>query len=603
MAISPELEALVGEIDFDPEALRAKYLAERNRRLRADGLSQYKALVSELANFDEDPYVELKSARAPVFDEVAFAIIGGGFGGLLMGAQLRQEGFDDIRLIEAGGDVGGTWYWNRYPGAMCDVESYCYLPLLEELGYIPKHRYSYGPEILEHSRNIARHYRLYDSALLQTKVAELCWDENAQRWIISTNRGDKFKAQYVAMANGPLNRPKVPAIPGIDRFRGRMFHTSRWDYRYTGGDSYGNLTGLTDKCVGIVGTGATAIQCVPSLGPWAKQLYVFQRTPSSVDLRHNSETDLDWAASLTPGWQVRRMANFNALCAGVDQDEDLVHDGWTDLWRNLSAVGAEKAIGRQLEPEERDELIALLDYKKMNQIRALVDSTVAAPETAELLKPWYRLFCKRPCFHDAYLQTFNRPNVRLVQGKGLERLSEYGAVADGQEFLLDCLIFATGFEVGTSYTQRAGYDIIGRDGRKLSHHWSHGLRTLHGLMSHGFPNCFFIGYTQTAHTVNIPFALREQTNHIRYMVSAARSRGYSMLEPTTAGEDAYVAEIRAAGRPWNKLYNECTPSYVNFEGAQNDNYFSESYGGGSVAFFQMLEDWRSEGRMEGIQLR
>src|SRR5687767_14500265 len=337
MRLQPEVAALVGKIDFDPDALHAKYLSERDRRLREDGIDQYVEVKAEFSRYIDDPYVEPGFTRAPVFDEVQFAIVGGGFGGLLMGARLREAGFNDLRIVESGGDVGGTWYWNRYPGAMCDVESYCYLPLLEELGYMPKHKYSFAPEILEHSRRIARHYRLYDNALFQTAITELRWDESAQRWIVSTSRGDRFKAQYVAMANGPLHRPKLPGIPGINEFKGYTFHTSRWDYGYTGGDSYGNLHKLKDKRVGIIGTGATAVQCIPHLGESAKHLYVFQRTPSSIDVRNNRETDMEWAAALQPGWQRQRMENFNILVSGGDQDEDLVHDGWTDIFRNLTA--------------------------------------------------------------------------------------------------------------------------------------------------------------------------------------------------------------------------------------------------------------------------
>jgi cation diffusion facilitator CzcD-associated flavoprotein CzcO len=513
MTVRPELAPIVGEIDFDPDELHAKYLFERDKRLREDGIGQYVEVKAEFSHYVEDPYVEPGFTRAPVTDEVEFAIIGGGFGGLLMGARLREAGFEKIRLVEAAGDVGGTWYWNRYPGAMCDVESYVYLPLLEELGYVPKHKYSFAPEILEHSRNIARHYRLYDDALFQTTITELQWDETSARWIVSTNRGDRFKAQYVAMANGPLSRPKLPGIPGINDFKGNTFHTSRWDYRYTGGDSSGGLTGLADKRVGIIGTGATAIQCVPHLGEWAKELYVFQRTPSSVDVRNNAPTDPEWAASLQPGWQKRRQENFNILVSGGDQDEDLVHDGWTDIFRNLTGTAAKEAsrkLGRRLTREERAELMQLADYRKMNQVRARVDAIVKDPQTAAALKPWYRQFCKRPCFHDEYLDAFNRPNVHLVDthGRGVQALTERGVVANGREYEVDCLIFATGFEVGTSYTRRAGYDIVGRGGVTLSDHWANGLRTLHGLTAHGFPNCFFLGFTQTAITISVPQALK-----------------------------------------------------------------------------------------------
>ena len=610
MKMHPEIASLVGEIDFEPDALLEKYLAERDKRLREDGNSQYVEVKAEFSKYVEDPYVDPGFTREPVFDEVEFAIIGGGFGGLLMGARLREAGFKDIRVVESAGDFGGTWYWNRYPGAMCDVESYCYLPLLEELGYMPKHKYSFAPEILEHSRRIARHYNLYENALMQTGVTEMRWDEAAARWIISTNRGDRFKAQYVAMANGPLSRPKLPGIPGINEFKGYTFHTSRWDYRYTGGDSYGNLSGLKDKRVGIIGTGATAIQCIPHLGEAAKQLYVFQRTPSSVDVRNNAETDPKWAAALEPGWQKRRMENFNVLVSGGDQDEDLVHDGWTDIFRNLTGTAAKEAarkLGRRLNSEERAELMVLADYKKMNQVRARVDAIVKDPKTAAALKPWYRQFCKRPCFHDEYLPTYNRPNVELVDtnGKGVERLTERGVVANGKEYEVDCLIFATGFEVGTSYTRRAGYDIIGRGGKTLSDHWSNGLRTLHGLTTNGFPNCFFLGFTQTAITISVPQALGEQARHVTHLVTESRARGHQVLEATPEGEGAYVDEIRSLQRIGQRFYMECTPGYYNSEGAvgNKSGFFSEMYGAGPLRFFEVLDEWRANGQMEGLDLR
>ncbi len=609
MTIRPEIAAIVGEIDFDPDALHAKYLAERDKRLRPDGIGQYVEVTAEFSHYVDDPYVEPGFTRAPVFDEVEFAIIGGGFGGLLMGARLREAGFRRLRVVETAGDFGGTWYWNRYPGAMCDVESYVYLPLLEELGYIPRHKYSFAPEILEHSRNIGRHFGLYDDALFQTSITGMEWDEAARRWVISTNRGDRFRAQYVAMANGPLSRPKLPGIPGINDFRGHTFHTSRWDYRYTGGDSSGGLTGLSDKRVGIIGTGATAIQCVPHLGEWAQQLYVFQRTPSSVDVRNNAPTDPEWAASLKPGWQQARMENFNTMVSGGEAEVDLVADGWTDIFRNLqnaAVKAAGKKLGRRLTSEERAELLELADYRKMNQVRARVDAIVKDPATAAALKPWYRQFCKRPCFHDEYLQTFNRPNVTLVdtEGRGVEALTETAVVANGREYPVDCLIFATGFEVGTSYTRRAGYDIVGRDGVTLSDHWAGGLRTLHGLTASGFPNCFFLGFTQTAVTVSVPMALNEQARHVAYMVGEARARGAETLEPAPEAEEAYVQEVRSLARMGQRFYSECTPGYYNSEGAAGNRqgFFSEMYGAGPLAFFDLLKGWREAGALEGLRL-
>jgi len=603
------LRETIGEIDFDPAELKARYLAERDKRLRDDGNDQYIEVTGDFSNFVNDPYVE-RIERDPVFDEVEIVIIGGGFGGLMMGGRLREAGFDDIRIIEQGGDFGGTWYWNRYPGAMCDVESYCYLPMLEELNYIPKHKYSFAPEILEHSRNIARHYGLYDNALLQTSVTNVAFSEAEEKWIVETDRGDRMKARHIVIANGPLSRPKLPGVPGIDSFEGHTFHTSRWDYAYTGGDSSGNLHKLADKTVGIIGTGATAVQCIPHLGASAKQLYVFQRTPSSIDVRNNRETDPAWVASLEPGWQKRRMENFNTLVCGGDQEEDLVADGWTDIFRNLTGIAAKTAsrkIGRRLTSRERAALMEFADYKKMNGVRERAEAVVRDPETAEKLKPWYRQFCKRPCFHDEYLPTFNRPNVELVdtEGRGVERITPNGVVVNGKTYDVDCLIFATGFEVGTAYTRRAGYDITGKNGQLLSAKWADGLRTLHGLQTNGFPNCFFLGFTQNAITVNVPQSLNEQARHVAYILGELRARNANTIEATVAGENDWLAEMQSKANMGEQFRAECTPGYYNNEGKSGNphGFFAFAYGAGPLRFFEILEQWRDTGELEGCTLR
>ncbi|WP_420453152.1 flavin-containing monooxygenase [Ilumatobacter sp.] len=598
----------LGGIDFDPGALKAKYLAERDKRLRDEANDQYIEVTGDFSDFIEDPYAE-PVERDPLFDHVEVAIVGGGFGGLLMGGRLREAGIESIRVIEKGGDFGGTWYWNRYPGAMCDVESYCYLPMLEELDYVPKHKYSFAPEIMEHSKNIARHYRLYDDALLSTAVTRMEWDDEAGHWLVETDRGDRMTATYVAMANGPLNRPKLPGVEGIDRYRGHTFHTSRWDYDYTGGDSSGGLDRLADKRVGVIGTGATAVQCVPHLGASAKELYVFQRTPSSVDVRDNRETPDDFVESLEPGWQDRRMDNFNRLVTGADAEEDLVDDGWTDIFRNLTGIAAKTAsrrLGRRLTKAERAELMEMADYKKMEEVRRRAAEIVADPEVAESLKPYYRQFCKRPCFHDEYLPTFNRPNVHLVdtEGTGVDRFTETGVIANGEHHELDCIVFATGFEVGTSYTRRSGYDIVGRGGVHLSDHWADGARTLHGLQSSGFPNAFFLGFIQGAVTVNIPQTLNEQAVHVAYVLDEVRERGGSRVEVTAEAEQAWVDEMADKARIGARFRAECTPGYYNNEGrAGNPNgFFSASYGEGPVRFFEIIREWRASGDLEGCEI-
>ena len=592
------------DLDFDPAALGEKYRQERDKRLRADANDQYVEVTGDFRHYIDDPYIEAPIDRAPLTDTVDALVIGGGFGGLLAAARLREAGVEKIRILEKGGDFGGTWYWNRYPGAQCDIESYIYLPLLEETGYIPKEKYSFAQEIRDHSRRIGEHFDLYRDACFQTEIREITWIEAEKRWLITTNRNDAMKARYVVMSNGPLNRPKLPGLPGIERYKGHSFHTSRWDYGYTGGNSYGNLDKLADKKVAIIGTGATAIQCVPHLGKSAQQLYVFQRTPSSVDLRGNRPTDPDWAASLEPGWQKRRMENFNILVSGGAQDEDLVSDGWTDIIRNLISLAAVRG-DKPMTMEELAQTMELADFRKMNQIRGRVEGTVSDARTAEALKPWYRQFCKRPTFNDDYLPTFNRDNVTLVDtgGKGVERVTETGLVVDGVEYEVDCIIFATGFEVGTSYTRRAGFEIVGRDGLTLSDHWAKGLRTLHGAMSHGFPNCFHMGVNQSTLTPNFPHLLDEQAHHMAHVVREANLRQAATVEPTAEAEAGWVQTIVDTARLNLEFRQTCTPGYYNGEGRAGgeDGLFAGLYGPGPVKFFELLGAWR-EGGMEGLKM-
>lgn len=601
--MSAQMKA-AADLDFDPAALKAKYLEERNKRLRSDGNEQYVEIKGDYAHYLEDPYVEPGFAREPLTDEVDVVIVGGGFGGLLAGARLREAGVRDIRIIEQGGDFGGTWYWNRYPGAACDVESYIYLPLLEEIGYIPVEKYSRAPEILAHSRAIGKKFDLYRNACFQTKVTEMRWDEASSRWTVHTNRGDAMKARFVVMANGPLHRPKLPGIPGIDDFKGHSFHTSRWDYGYTGGTSQGGLTKLADKRVGIIGTGATAVQCVPHLGAHAKELFVFQRTPSSIDVRNNRPTDPQWAKSLEAGWQQKRMDNFNILVSGGFQEEDLVNDGWTDIIGNILFL-ARKRQAEGAPQEDAATLMQLADFKKMEQVRARVDSVVRDKAAASALKPYYNQFCKRPCFHDDYLETFNRPNVTLVDtaGKGVERITERGIVANGKEYEIDCLIYATGFEVGTNYTRRSGYELYGRGGISLSEKWQDGVSTLHGLHSRGFPNCFIVSNSQSGFTANFPHMLNEQSKHISYIVKTCGERQVRTIEAAEEAEKDWVQTVESLAILRQKFFEECTPGYYNNEGKLSPRAARNGpYGGGPIAFVKILEDWRADGGLKGLEL-
>jgi len=589
------------ELGFDPAELRQKYAAERTRRLRQDGNNQYQEITGKYAHYNEDPYVEPGFTRPALHEELDVVIVGGGFGGLLSAARLQKVGITNIRIIEKAGDFGGTWYWNRYPGAQCDIESYVYLPLLEETGYIPREKYSFAPEIFEHAQRIGKHFNLYERACFQTQIKEARWNEEEGRWTITTDRDDVFKARFVIMSSGPLNRPKLPAIPGIEKFKGHTFHTSRWDYNYTGGDTTGGMTKLSDKRVGLIGTGATAIQSVPRVAQYAKQFYVFQRTPSSVDERGNKPTDPEWVKTLKPGWQDYRNTNFCSLLAGRPVEEDLVGDKWTSLFKNLANLMAGKDQS-DLSDEAKAYLSEIADYQKMNEIRERVSATVKDPATAEALKPWYGQWCKRPTFNDEYLPAFNRPNVKLVdtKGKGVDRVTETAVVVDGVEYEVDCLIFATGFEVGTAYTRRAEFEVYGRNGVPLSDYWAKGMKTFHGFLSHGFPNLFHMGLTQTGLAPNFTYMLNGQANHIAHVVTQVSARAAKAVEPTPEAEANWVKLV--TGPTFMTAYQDvCTPGYYNGEGKKEGGGFLESqYPEGAVAFYEMLDSWREKGNFEGL---
>ncbi|APU15504.1 flavin-containing monooxygenase [Actinoalloteichus fjordicus] len=594
--------ALPDQLGFDPEALRARYRAERDRRIRPDGNAQYRRVDGDFGYYADDPYSDVERTREPLHDRVEVVIVGGGFGGLLTGARLRQAGVEDIRVIEEAGDFGGTWYWNRYPGIHCDIESYVYMPLLEEVGYVPEWKYAPGEEIRQHARAIGRHFDLYRDVCFQTRATELRWDDEKSEWIVRTNRDDEMRARHVVVSSGTLSRPKLPGIPGIETFAGHTFHTSRWDYDYTGGNADGGLDRLADKRVALVGTGATAIQVVPHLGRDAQHLYVFQRTPSSVDVRGNGRTDPKWAESLTPGWQRRRMDNFLTIVHGGQAEEDLVADGWTGSARLLQNLIPSDAY-RDLPPEEREHVNEIADFQKMNEIRARVDAVVKDPATAEALKPWYRYMCKRPTFSDHYLEAFNRDDVTLVDTAdhgGVERITENAVVVGGTEYEVDCIVFATGFEVGISGVLSGSLPVYGRNGVALTEYWGRGPKTLHGFYSNGFPNLFHLGPLQNAASVNFVHVLDEQAKHVAEVVAEARERKARRIEPSAAAEEAWVTTLRANAPDQYRFQAECTPGYYNNEGRPRPR--GETYSNGPVVFHELLRRWRDGGGMNDVMV-
>jgi cyclohexanone monooxygenase len=589
---------------LDKDALKKKYAEERDKRLRADGNAQYVRLEGRFEDLAADPYTPWKE-RAPVTDHVTFAFIGGGFAGLVVGARLKEAGIDSVRIIEKGGDFGGTWYWNRYPGAQCDTASMIYLPLLEETGHMPTEKYAHAPEIRAHCSRIGNQFDLYKDALFHTEVTGLEWQEDTARWLVKTSRGDAFTAKYIGMGTGPLHVAKLPGIAGIEKFKGKSFHTSRWDYDYTGGSPDGApMDKLHDKRVAIIGTGATAVQAVPHLAKATKELLVFQRTPSSIDVRNNEPIDSEWFSSIaTPGWQKRWYDNFVDNQSQGFPEEDFVMDGWTELSRRIREK-VQQMPPTEWTPESLLQAFEDADFEKMEEIRARCETVVEDEKTAEELKAWYRQLCKRPCFHDQYLQAFNVPGTQLVHtdGKGVERITESGLVANGKEYDVDCIVYASGFEVGSDYTERAGFDPIGRDGVSLSDAWEEGMRTLHGVHVHGFPNAFIVQPSQAANLIsNVPHNIVDHADTISTVVAHAEKNDFTKVEPNKAAQDAWV-EMVLSGQGMLIGSTECTPGYYNNEGAgiTEKNRHGLGHPGGAKAYFAHIAAWRESGKFTGL---
>jgi cation diffusion facilitator CzcD-associated flavoprotein CzcO len=551
------------------DKVKQKFAEARDLRLsyRPEGQKQYTSdLTGELAKYEVDPWVETVIERAPISDFVECLFIGGGFSALLTAARLREKGVESIRIVERGGDVGGTWYWNRYPGAACDVSAYDYMPLLDELGFVPNSFFAKGPEIFAHCQEIARRYDLYDLAVFQTTVTSTAWDEKAKLWRVTTDRGDTMSARFVICANGTLSKPKLSKIEGMDKFKGHSFHSSRFDYAYCGAD----LSNLKDKVVGIIGTGASAVQIIPRAGRAAKELYVFQRTPSAIDIRDDIPTDPGWAAGLKPGWQkerIRKHVESTAPGFGLTEEQKA----------ELAALPREEKIRRQENQNIEHQM----------RIHARVDEIVKDKATAEALKPWYMHRCKRPCYDDEYLPAFNLPNVHLVDtnGKGVTEINERGVVFEGQEYPVDVLIYATGFEVQVTGIYN---DIRGENGLSLNDKYAEGMRTVFGIHSSGYPNLFIMGGYQASFQFNLTFMLQTQGQHIAECIKYVRDSNYTTIDAAPETEEWWVQEvIRHRGKTNRNA--ECTPGYYNFEGESNRRQ-DGNYNGGMKQYVSHLEE-------------
>ncbi len=584
-----------GGADGEVGELREHYRIEREKRLRQDGTAQYRELKGDYEAFDRDPFADPDFSRDPLVEHSDVVIVGGGFAGMLAAINLGKLGIRNVRIVEKAGDFGGTWYWNRYPGCMCDVESYTYLPLLEETGYTPTEKYASAAEIFGYCQLLARTFDLYPHALFQTEITSAEWDAASNRWHVGTSRGDKLTAKYLVTAGGLLHKAKLPGIPGIEQFEGKAFHTSRWDFEYTGGSNTEPMSKLADKRVGIIGTGATGVQAVPQLARAAKELYVFQRTPSAVGVRNNGPTDVEWFKGLGPGWQAERIVNFTHSVTGVQPEKNLVADGWTEvMWVNTQKL-----------PQSNEEAAALerSDFETMESLRRRVGEVVHDPETAAKLKPWYSKNCKRVCFHDEYLPAFNRPNVHLVDtdGHGVERITPTAVVVAGIEYPVDCLIFASGFEVTTDLHRRLGFDPVGRDGIALSQRWDQGARTLHGVLSGGFPNLLIISLVQAGFGTNFVHFLSKSTEHVASIIATCEERGIETIEASDKAEEDWLMVLYGAAAGAARYSVDCTPSYYNSEQGFKEAKSARNlvYAGSLLDYAAHLERWRETGTMPG----
>ncbi len=595
-----------GAAGYDPEIVRAKYLGERDKRL-VPGRADIRDLRTDdhFASYRDDPFTPF-TERQPVHDEVDVVIVGGGIAGVLAGTQLREAGVERIRIVDQAGGIGGTWYWNRYPGVMCDVESYIYLPMLEELGYTPTRRYAFGQEIREHLEAIADRSALGADALFHTGVTRAEWDDHASRWRIHTDRGDEISSRWYVLAVGILNLLKLPDIPGMEDFAGHSFHTARWDYTYTGGGPDQPLTGLADKVVALVGTGASGIQCVPPLAEAAEHLYVFQRTPSAIGERGNRPTDPDFAHGLQPNWQRSRMDNFQAILMGKPVDIDQVDDGWTRHYGPVQHPPRSEGmtIDEYLRAAEE------LDYSVMEAHRGRIDDLVADPDTAEILKPYYRYLCKRPCFHDEYLLAFNNPNVTLIDcPAGIDRFTERGPVVDGKQYEVDCVIYGTGFERElTPLARRVGHDIVGRGGVTLAEKWADGAASLFGMMIRSFPNMFVMPAPgqQAVVTVNYTQLAVLGAEFVGGAVGLLEDRGIEVFEVSAEAEAEWTQKILDSFVDSSSVMSACTPSRINNEGhPEANNPRNGNFGRGLGDWFgyrELLEQWLEAAQFEGLEL-
>ncbi|KAJ5747632.1 uncharacterized protein N7511_009328 [Penicillium nucicola] len=639
----PPCKDCIQEASIDIEK---KYERERLTQMTSHGLvSDIEIDIDEeFKTFAHDPWihstVESENDRAKLFQQShhKVLIVGAGHGGLLFAVRLIQSGTfcaDDIVLVDKAAGFGGTWYWNRYPGIMCDTESYIYMPLLEETGYMPGEKYASGEEIRTHAERIARKWDLVERTMFRTAVQEMNWDEGKSVWNVCAMRfhgeNDEHKtavqltADFTIIAQGVFASPRIPAFPKSQEYNGRLFHTARWDYDFTGGTPQNpEMAKLRDKTVAIVGSGASAVQIVPHLAKYCKELVVFQRTPSSVDHRGQRSTDPEWweseIQSEPQGWQRRRMENFNAFTCNQQPPPktNMVADGWTEIPSFSVLIGSKQA----LDPDYFHHMQEV-DRTRQQRIRGRVHDIVQASASASALAPWYPGWCKRPTFHDDYLPSFNKPNVKLVdiRDHGISHFTPKGLVADSIEYELDAVIFSTGFTVAATRVSpgsRANISVVGRHGLTMEDKWKNNLATLHGVMTRDLPNLFFPGTSQAGGCANMTYSLDQSATHVAYILSKAKENAGAqcpvmskvIIEPTAEAEENWAMQVVSRAAALRGIAG-CTPGYLNGYGKIGQSGNAEDlkkmvrmaiWGEGIASYVEYIEAWREEEKLDGVDL-
>jgi cation diffusion facilitator CzcD-associated flavoprotein CzcO len=466
-------------------------------------------------------------------------VVGAGFGGLYAVYKFREMGLK-IAAFEAGGDVGGVWYWNRYPGARVDLPSidysYSFSPEVEQ-EWTWSEEFAAQPELLAYFNFVADRLDLRKHYQFNTRIVRAVWDEARKLWSVTTDRGETVEATYCVMATGPLSVPRDPEIPGIERYTGELLRAGRWPH---------HPVSYEGKRVGVIGTGSTGIQIVQEVGRQAHELFVFQRTPSFTMPMRNQKLDPDFVAEVKRNYTGIREAARNSPNGGVrpwttraffsvtpSSRRDLLEDAWKS--GGLAMLGTFTDL---LSNEEANGHVA--DF-----VRSKIDEVVADPDTAEKLKPRdYPIFARRPCLDTGYYETYNQPNVHLIDcvTDPIVEITERGVRTQSGETALDMLILATGYDGLTGAL--TAFDVVGRNGQTVNEKWRGGARSYLGLMMEGFPNLFMTtGPNGPAALANIVRISENDVDWIAHTITDMADRGLATIEPTKQAEDDWMALV------------------------------------------------------------